>query len=201
MDSRKIQVTICDTARAILGRMAQRSHGEFRDKNIGGCYPVVASHVLEKFYKINPRLVLEWELQMRGEHRWHVKMHRTDGMYDVPVHVIVLQDPEFTIDGSGEYIPFDMRAVDRVRDIMIWSQDPVKFVWQWQKEGKEKKEKADQDSDGRMLDWANHYRRLFARMGTTATGWERGIGFTENGKPYVVGKGAVSRSNLTAVAR
>jgi len=162
-------------------------------------HPHVDEHILAEIYKINPRFVLEWELQVTGFHRWHVKLHRSPGMSDLPEHVLLLVSPEHA-GPQGEYVPVDQRAVSHLAQIMVWSQDPVKFVEDVLRDEQAAKDSKDKNLENEIEDWANHYRRLFARLAdnTPDCRWSPGISRNPDGS-YSAGQAPISRAVTKAV--
>lgn len=100
----------------------------------------------------------------------------------------------------GDYVPVDGRAVNRLRQIMIWSADPVRFALDLMAEEQAAKDYDDAERDQLIEDWANHYRRLFARLAdsTPDCRWSPGISRNLDGS-YSTSQGAQNRRMTSAI--
>jgi len=198
----QIRNSISPDARVILTKMDHKQGRAeeriYASESLDTDHPNVEKRFLQAIHKCNPRFVLYWELQVSGEHRWHVKLHRTDSLTDTPEHVLLLLFPEGDV--FGEYVPIDHRTVARLEQIMIWSQDPVQFFHDLMDENKEAKRRKDAEYEQAVLDWGNYYRRLFARLAdnTPDCRWSPGISKLPSGG-YEAGQAPVSRHITKAV--
>ena len=161
-------------------------------------HPYVSDDLLREMHRINPRYRLAWELQLNDEFRWHVYMHRTDGGDDQATHVMLIADDE-----DLEFRPFDGRAIARLRNISLWSTDPVRWVKIWQEEEEKAREKLDAGEDDSGEQYAKYYRRLFARLATNDkipySYWAGGIDKKEDGTYIVEPTATPKRREITTV--
>lgn len=177
---------------------------EFKDSCVSTDHPHVDSVLLQRLHQINPHLILCWELQFYFEHRWHVKLMDQGEMKSV----LLLQDPPYPIKASqhsAEYLPFDSRALWIVSRLMhqfrhglqveVVEQHIKKMYHQHEMQLKAREQvAADMDNDLKSVN-----RRLTGQQNISDPGWERGIGFTDEGTPYIDGKGAHTKEITRAI--
>lgn len=202
----RVRCSISPAARMMLSKLKSRQRKvetEFLSSTIEAGYPYVDEHVLNEIYRVNPRFQVEWELQGSLEHRWHIKLHLTDSRTGPVESVYLVQWPEYvSMFQSGEYRPLDHRVVTRLKKIMIWSRNPVRFARDVFKEQEDKKEKARLADEQEMEAWAKYYRRAFLRLrhNSSDPGWESG--FSKNpttGQYEVSGHGAHGQLSRRAI--
>jgi hypothetical protein len=177
---------------------------EFTDRHLTTDHPAVDPALLRRLWEIDKNLVLCWELQFYFEHRWHVKLVDRGEM----ISIVLLQDPPYPIKASqtrAEYVPFDSKVLGLVERLMFQWRNGLQ-AWVVEEHLAREQEKIDARERDRM-DVANEMDKDLRRINERITGkrnisdpgWERGIGFDADGKPFAEGRGAHTEKNTRAI--
>ena len=177
---------------------------EFTDTCLSVEHPAIDPRLLQRFHEIDYQLFLCWELQHYFEHRWHVKMH--DRYSGETKSVLVLQDPPCPlVHESANYVEFTNATLHEVRRLMHQLRHGTQLaVIEAMHERQEQKEEdrwnafqdlaEDVDKDHRHIQ-----ERLIGKRNRSDPGYERGIGFNDDGKPFADGVGASGRNLIRAI--
>jgi len=167
---------------------------EFTDRCLTTDHPYVSQSMLKKLSLIDSRLFLCWELQHYFDHRWHIKLRDENG--DIK-SVLILQHPwTISLHQQADFIPFDSVALSEVRrciyQLRHGTQAEVIKKMQDKQEKKEVDRQADLADLADVMDAEQRHiqERLMGKRNISDPGWERGIGWSEDGRPYVEGFGA-----------
>lgn len=178
---------------------------EFTDACIEHDHPSIEPFILRALYAIDRNIVLCWELQAYFEHRWHVKWW--DERDREEKNILLLQYPHAPLSAmvEAEYVPMDERALRDVRRLMHQLRHGLQReatkahlesieAARLRKECEMQQLAADRDKEERHI-----LERLRGDRNISDPGWERGIGFDKDGKPFTEGKGAHVAEHTRAI--
>ena len=177
---------------------------EFTDVCLSVDHPVVSPNLLARLHEIDSQLFLCWELQHYFDHRWHIKLR--DRYTGNVQSVLVLQTPSCPlVHESAEYVALTyaiLHAVQRlVHQLRHGTQLAVIEAMHEKQQAKEEDRwnefeqlAEDVDADHRHIQ-----ERLSGKRNRSDPGYERGVDFDADGKPFAEGSGASDRKLLRAI--
>lgn len=207
-----VRASISANARAVLTVMENKSKPEhlwrpFASQAVAAHgYPHVEVRYLEMLYAISPRIVLEWELQVDGVHRWHVKYYQTDGMSGELFNLVLWMGPVKMLDlgndqriiASGEYKPVCDALIHKCRE--VWYVSAKKRIKEMHARREARREAANRAGTKDSEDVALHMRRAYIRASAQSPDsfWAGGVTRKDDGT-YEVGAGPKGRHVTTAI--
>ena len=208
----KVYGSISAQARAVLTMMENQGKPEhawtpFRSKALEECgYPHVESGHLEALYGISPRIVLEWELQWDGVHRWHVKYYQTEGMSGEAFSLVLWQGErkiqdlgdDVRVIASGCYMPVCDELVFQCR--RVWHATAKQQVKEMHAREQARRAGSYKRGFDDIADRAAHMRRAYLRASAESPDsfWAGGATRNEDGT-YALGAGPKGRNVTKAI--
>jgi hypothetical protein len=206
MTSPKVRCSISPMARMVLSRMKQKSRvhsvfadvPEFASAALESSHPYIDSSIIDRICALDRGFQIYWELQGRGEFRWHVMKHLAESKEDVPWSIYLVEE------ANGSYLPLDTRALRKMEKVCWLNRDIRRYVKDFQAEEDRIAEIKDNDQrrEGEAL--AGELRSIVRRLAwshngqSTDPGW--GVGYTASADGTLeVGQSSKSRTVTKAI--